>query len=134
MLIITQAEYFDTGAKQLEHPQKRLILRNHSKGGRGFYALPNNALAARMREVCGKIVQTGTCHSILGLDEQEMYWPSLDFWQLGLIDEISQLKDHHFQQLVKMHAIADKRLLLLLTGDKWQMSGYGENRVWHTTA
>ena len=114
--------------------QKRLILRNHAKGGRGFYALPNNALASRMRELCGTVIQTGTCHSILGLDETEMYWPSLDFWQLGLIDEVSQLKDYHYQQIVQMFIRAGKCLVLLITGDKWQMSGFGDSRVWHTTA
>ena len=114
--------------------QKRLILRNHAKGGRGFYALPNNALSTRMRDLCGSIIQTGTCHSILGLDEHELYWPSLQFWQLGLIDEISQLQGYHFQQIAKMFQRAERRLVLLLAGDKWQMSGVGEDRVWHTNA
>lgn len=112
--------------------QKRLILQNHAKGGRAFYALPNNALAARMRDLCGSIIQTGTCHSILGLDEPPLYWPSLDLWQLGLIDEISQLNDNHYQQIAKMFELAEKSLVLLMAGDKWQISGHGETRVWHS--
>lgn len=114
--------------------QKRLLLRNHAMGGRGFYALPNNALSSRMQEQCGSIVQTGTCHSILGLDEPHMYWPSLQMWQLGLIDEISQLKDQHYAQLSRMFVAAERCLVLFLTGDKQQLSGFGESRMWHSTA
>jgi energy-coupling factor transporter ATP-binding protein EcfA2 len=113
--------------------QKRLILRNHEKGGRGFFALFNNSLAARMREQCGSIIQVGTAHSLLGLDEPEMYWPSLAPYQIGLVDEISQFEGKHWHQLAKMWILADRRLVLFTAGDKWQMSGFGETRVWHTT-
>ena len=113
--------------------QKRAILRCHALGGRGFYGLPNNALAARMKELCGNVIQVGTCHSILGLDEPQMFWPSLRFYQMGLIDEISQLKDYHYHQIGSMFVQAERGLVLLLCGDQYQVGGYGENRIWHTT-
>ncbi len=51
----------------------------------------------------------------------------------GLIDEIQQLQGHHYQQIGKMFLASERRVVLLLTGDKWQIIGFGTERIWHTT-
>ena len=100
-------------------------------GGDVLFALPKAQLASRMRERYGDRIHIDTCHAAFAFHEDECNMPTLAHYTLVVIDEMSQLEAWHFERIHKLWCAADFGVVIVMMGDKWQMSGFGDLRVWH---
>ena len=103
-------------------------------GGRVLFALPKAQLASRMRERYGDRIDIDTCHAAFAFNEEVNNLPTLAHYTLVVVDEISQLTDGQFERIVQLWNAADRSPVVVLLGDKWQMTGFGEKRPWHAAA
>jgi hypothetical protein len=102
-------------------------------GGKVLVALPTAQLASRMREQLRdmKGLEVDTCAAAFALLEQStMCLPTLGKYSLIYIDEISQMNTKDFERVLKLWDHVDKTPALVFSGDKYQMSGYGDERPW----
>ena len=89
-------------------------------------------LAARARKQLGPGVTVDTCHAALGFDHDLAECRlNLAPYSLVIIDEFSQLEAKHLKHLVKLHDAVDRGIAIGLLGDRFQMGGFGEERIWH---
>ena len=104
------------------------------EGGRVLFALPTAQLASRMRERYGRTIDVDTCHAAFGLHEDVVgsHMPLLAHYDLVVVDEVSQLEGRHTDRIIQLWEMSDRVPALVFCGDKWQMSGLGEVRPWHT--
>ena len=89
-------------------------------------------LAARARKQLGPGVTVDTCHAALGFDlDLAECRLNLAPYSLVIIDEFSQLEAKHLKHLVKLYDAVDRGIAIGLLGDRFQMGGFGEERIWH---
>ena len=103
-------------------------------GGRVLFALPTAQLASRMRERYARRIEVDTCHAAFGLHEDLLCsnMPLLARYDLVVVDEVSQLEGCHSDRIIHLWEMSDRLPALVFCGDKWQMSGLGDTRPWHT--
>ena len=103
--------------------------------GQVLLALPTAQLASNLRTyyVGQKNVVIDTCAAVFGLMEDPCEsLPHLSLFALIMVDEFSQLSKIQFERIVKLWASADKLPALVFCGDPYQMSGFGNERPWHS--
>ena len=110
----------------------RCIEATLAKGGAILFTAFTNMFVSRMRERYGTRIAVSTCHAAFNLDNDSQYLPSLDFFHLVIVDEISQLQGHHFQTIYRLWELSGRCFALAICGDKCQMSGPGDTRPWET--
>ena len=92
-------------------------------------------LASRMREQLGgrKRIDIDTCAAAFALlEDSTMCLPTLGGYSLIYVDEVSQMNAKDFERIIKLWSYVDKAPALVFSGDKHQMSGYGDERPWHS--
>jgi len=87
-----------------------------------------------MSQLFGSIADIRTCHSAFGLDSPEIEWPIISNYNIGFVDEVQQLTAQQFGQVASIYLKSDRLCPLFVTGDKWQISGFGEGRPWNCSA
>ena len=91
--------------------------------------------ASRMREVFGKRVDVNTCHAALGFDEDiTSVGQALAPYGLVIVDEFQQLQAHHMEHINQLRSLTDRVAAFALLGDRYQMAGFGDSRIWHAHA
>jgi len=89
--------------------------------------------ASRMREVFGNRVDVNTCHAALGFDEDIVsVGNALAPYGLVVVDEFQQLIGQHLVHINQLRSITDRAACFALLGDRYQMAGFGAERIWHT--
>ena len=103
-------------------------------GGRVLFALPTAQLAARMKARFADRIEIDTCAASFGFMEDISAGaiPLLSRYTLIVVDEISQLEAWQFDHIVRLWEYAERVPALAMMGDRWQMSGFGEERPWHS--
>ena len=104
-------------------------------GGRVLLALPTAQLASNLRTyyVGEPNVVIDTCAAAFGLMEDPCEsLPHISLFSLIMVDEFSQLSRIQFERIVKLWASVDKLPALVFCGDPYQMSGFGDERPWHS--
>ena len=104
-------------------------------GGRVLLALPTAQLASNLRTyyVGEPQVVIDTCAAAFGLMEDPCEsLPHISLFSLIMVDEFSQLSRVQFERIVKLWASVDKLPALVFCGDPYQMSGFGDERPWHS--
>ena len=101
------------------------------RGGHVLFALPTAQLASRMRAKYGDKIDIDTCAAVFAFNEDQCF-PYIGMYSLIVIDEISQLQGWQFQRIVQLWKQADQAVCVAVLGDKWQITGFGEERPWHT--
>ena len=100
-----------------------------------LFALPTAQLASRMRERYGRCagLDIDTCHAAFGLNEAAAgELPFLVAYDMIVVDEVSQLTMEHSDRVLRLWQAADKLPALVCVGDRWQMSGFGDQRPWQS--
>lgn len=117
-----------TGKTTVVYDQIEETLR---KGGRVRMTGPSAQLASRMREKYGGRVTVDTCAAAYGLlDASSLPCAPGGYWDLEYIDEFSQLSEESMRSIFFYWHLSGRRFALVLSGDKWQMGGFGERRPW----
>ena len=121
-----------TGKTTVCHVKIEELLAN---SGKVLFALPTAQLASRMRERYGRRagLDIDTCHAAFGLNEVAAgELPFLVTYDLIVVDEVSQLTAQHSDRILRLWEAADKLPALVFVGDRWQMSGFGDQRPWQS--
>ncbi len=89
-------------------------------------------LAGRMRQVFkDKKIDVDTCHAALGFDEEIIYVSNaLAPYGLVIVDEFQQLNSEHLYHICKLRGAIDNVTTFAILGDRYQMPGFGEARLW----
>ena len=87
-------------------------------------------MRAKLGSLEGLVVDT--CHAGLGLDEDfSCVGHALAHYALTVVDEFSQLNGDHFNHIDALRRATDFVSCFVLSGDRHQLAGYGEERPWH---
>ena len=99
-------------------------------------SLPAAKLASNLRAfyVNSPNVAIDTCAAVFTLTEDPCEsLPRLDNFSLIAVDEFSQLSKIHFERIAKLWSAVDKCPALIFCGGPNQMTGFGNDRPWHST-
>jgi len=102
-------------------------------GLKGLWTTYTAQQASRMRALFGGRVDVNTCHAALGFDEDVIsVGNALAPYGLVVVDEFQQLEARHLDHIDQLRSITDRAAAFALIGDRYQMAGFGEERVWHS--
>ena len=90
-------------------------------------------LVSRNRLKFGGQVTCDTCHAAFAFGEEiHLAAQLIERFALAVVDEFSLLEGHHFEHIARMRKLNEYVTAFALAGDQFQLSGFGEERVWHT--
>ena len=96
------------------------------------FAMPTNIGTARMRTRYRSLVDTATCQSSSGFDEEVSHASCLTCSNSCVVDELSRFQPCEFDYIVQLWTLGERTTGLFLVGDRWQQASFGEHRAWHS--
>ena len=109
-----------------------------SRGGYVLFTVYTAELTSRLRQKFAdhpmrRHITIDTCHAAFHLGEPFAPNPALMNYQLIVTDEVSQLNGEQNDRILRLRNFVDDVPAMAELGDRWQMSGWGDVRAWHTT-
>lgn len=111
---------------------KHFVQEATKQGYRVLWAVYTAQLAARIRVELPAETTVNTCHAafMMGSEMSECAY-NLVGYDAIIIDEFSQLQGTDFHHVDELRQNVDNAVAFGMLGDRWQMSGFGTQRVWH---